>query len=114
MLLHDALLNNALLHLDVLVYGELVDRMQRVSGRGRGAGGIGRGEPLSLHLRVLQSLVQPLHREGVGAEVIHGGGWACRPSRATPASTDDTRASTPSSPHKKTRYATPVALDTRR
>lgn len=76
MLLHYALLNYALLHFDVLVHGELVDRVGR---------GVRRGEPLALHLRTLQRFVQPLHRKGALAEVIHGCGGACRPSRVTPA-----------------------------
>lgn len=83
MLLHDALLHNALLHFDVLVHGELMDGVEGCWGSG-----VRRGEPLALHLRTLKRFVQPLDREGALAEVIHGCGWACWPSRATPASTD--------------------------
>ncbi|CAG9562766.1 unnamed protein product [Danaus chrysippus] len=81
-LLHDALLHDALLHLDVLVHGQLVDGVQRAGG-----GGVGRRQSLPLDLRALQRLVQPLHRVGALAEVVHGCVGACRPSRATPAST---------------------------
>lgn len=83
MLLHDALLYNALLHFDVLVHGELVYRVEGI--RGSGVRG---GETLAFHLRTLKRFVQPLHGERALAEVIHGCGGACRPSRATPASTD--------------------------
>lgn len=83
MLLHDALLHNALLHFDVLVHGELMNRV-----KGCGRCGVRRGEPLTLHLCTLKRFVQPLHRKGALAEVIHGCVGACRPSRATPASTD--------------------------
>lgn len=82
-LLHDALLHYTLLHLDVLVHGQLVDGVQ-----GRGGRGVRGGESLPLHLRTLKRFVQPLHREGALAEVIHGCVGACWPSRATPASTD--------------------------
>lgn len=83
MLLHDALLDYALLHFDVLVHGELVNRME-----GAGRSGVRGGEPLTLHLRTLKRFVQPLHRKRALAEIIHGGGLACRPSHATLASTD--------------------------
>lgn len=92
-LLYYALLHYALLHFDVLVYGKLMDWMEGCRGSG-----VRRGEPLTLHLRTLKRFVQPLHRYRALAEVIHGCGWACRPSRVTPASTDcsgdseDTRA----------------------
>lgn len=82
-LLHDALLHYALLHFDVLVHRELVDGVER--GGGCGVRG---GKPLALHLRTLQRFVQPLHRKGALAEVIHGCGWAGRPSHVTLASTD--------------------------
>lgn len=83
MLLHDTLLHYALLHFDVLVHGKLMDWMEGCRGiRVRG------GEPLTLHLRTLKRFVQPLHRYRALAEVIHGCGGACRPSRVTPASTD--------------------------